>query len=385
MKKFLFFITFISPFKNNIYSQNIDVAKISNTPVKSGLSYEALTQFFQSSLSAGKNGGFDFKATAFGIKKLFSKKDLQLSDYYLNKTNKAARNLEISFGAHKGNNGDLNILLAGFKYAIINHRSKSDHNFTDYPELNKDLKNVNNVISIATSLYQTEINSIKNNNNIKQTLQNQFDLSLKNYNSSQNVNTLPARVQVIMDSIIDKNFNGQSTTDFFARPQKTYDEIAKKIDTKDLLTFSFNPGYDSKNSHFDTTFFLLQYLKGFGDYKKPWNFDGQLKNQFSHDSTGARKNLSRSIGIGSIGLNKILINDEKLNPIIEFELAVEDDYIFNGSYKNEDQNKFFFNTILRVHVSNQISLPISLKYDLKQSNVFGFFRVDWNLENSTKK
>jgi hypothetical protein len=99
LKKFLFFITFISPFKNNIYSQNIDVAKISNTPVKSGLSYEALTQFFQSSLSAGKNGGFDFKATAFGIKKLFSKKDLQLSDYYLNKTNKAARNLEISFGA----------------------------------------------------------------------------------------------------------------------------------------------------------------------------------------------------------------------------------------------------------------------------------------------
>jgi len=384
MKNLLSIIILIASINIKVQAQ-VSPDKVANTPTKSDLSYEALSQFFQSSVTSGKNGGFDFKATGFGIKKLFSKKNLDISDYYLSKTNKAARNFEVSFGVHKGTNGELNTLLGGFKYAIINNRSKSDENFTDYPQLNTDLQNTNNVRNSAQQLYQNEIDEIKNDEKTKKNLQDQFDLSLHNYNSSQNIKDLPVRVQAIIDSIINKNY-GISTSDFFNAPQKTYDNIAKKIDTKGLLTLSFNPGYSWNNARFDSTTISLRYLAGLvkktGNYNKPWNLDGQLNVSFLHDTTGLKKNLSRTLGVGSIGVNKIFLNDEKLNPIIEFELAFEDDYILNRTYKNEDQNKITLNTILRVHLSKEISLPITLKYDLKNPNLLGFFKIDWNLETN---
>ena len=125
----------------------------------------------------------------------------------------------------------------------------------------------------------------------------------------------------------------------------------------------------------------MQYLKGFGNYNKPWNFDGQLRNSFLKDTLGTAKSLARTVFVLQIGLNKVLANDDKNNPLIEFELAFEDTYIQRRMYAGEDRNKISLNSILRVHISKEMAIPLTLKYDSKKANVFGLFQVSWNLEN----
>jgi hypothetical protein len=151
-----------------------------------------------------------------------------------------------------------------------------------------------------------------------------------------------------------------------------------------LLTLSFNPGYAWNDRRFDSSTLVLQYLRGFGNIQKPWNIDAQLRNYFLHDTTGKNKNLSRSVAVAYIGVNKILLDDDKLNPILEFEIALEDDYIHEGLYANEEKNKISLDAILRVHISKELSVPVSLQFDLKRPQLFGFLRVDWNLEHGKK-
>jgi hypothetical protein len=359
----------------------LDKDSMANTPVKSTLSYEALTQFFQSTFSTGKNGGFEFKSSLFGIQKLFSKKDLDFSDYYLRR--KPARNLEFSAGINKDDNGNMNTLSAGFKYALINHRSKSDINFLDIPEIATKVKNMGDAQYKAEKLYQAEIDK-QNSPAVKLKMQKAFDDALKKYTKTQKLKDLPDEMEKIVDSIVISGYNGDPAT-FFQLAQDSYDIAAKKIDQKGLLTFGFTPGYDWNDRRFANTELSLHYLKGFGNFKKPWNIDAQIINYFSHDTTATKKNLSRTMSTISIGVNKTLLNDNASNPIIEFEMAFEDDYIHSGRYVNEERNTISLNTILRIHISREISVPVTLKYDLQHPSLLGFIKVDWNLENNRRK
>jgi hypothetical protein len=355
---------------------------IARTPVKSGLSYEALTQFFQSSLSTGRHGGFDFKSSLFGINKLFSKKDLDLSDYYL-REQKFSRNLEFTLGVHKDDDDHFNTLLGTIKYALINNRSKSDIDFTNIPEISQAIRNMGDVLYKAELEYQSAI-SKEQNEERRSVKQKEFDNALKKYSATLKIKDLPAAMQHTLDSIIRKEYGKEPET-FFTIPQSLYDIAAKKIDQQALLTIGISPGYAWSGRRLDSSTVFLQYLKGFGNYKKPWNIDGQLMNRFLHDTTGTTKNLSRSVAVGIIGLNKTLVNDDQLNPLIEFELAFEADVVNSGLYTGEDRGKLNLNTILRVHISRELSVPVTLQFDLKHPQLFGFLKVDWNLENNKKK
>ena len=165
MKKILIIVAFTIA-RIHCDGQNtiaIDVGKIANTPSKSASSYQALTQFLQANVSSGTNGGYELKATLFTFDKLFSKDSLNASSIYLLSTNKIKRNLEFSQGIHKGSNGDLNIFTLGIKYAIVNHRDKSEENFASFGDglLQKDLKIITEAKFYADSMY---VNSIQNDN-----------------------------------------------------------------------------------------------------------------------------------------------------------------------------------------------------------------------------
>ena len=355
---------------------------IAATPVKSGLSYEALTQFFQSSLSTGRHGGFDFKSSLFGIKKLFSKKDLELSDYYLNRE-KPSRNLEFGLGVHKDADGHLNDLGAGFKYALINNRSKSDADFSAIPEISKALKNMLDALYKAELEYQSSISAEKDPER-KAVRQKEFDNALKKYSATQKIKDLPAGMQHMLEAIISKDYN--SDTDiFFSLPQQLYDIAAKKIDQRALLTIGASPGYAWTSRRFDSSTVFAQYLKGFGNYKKPWNIDAMLMFRFLHDSSGTAKNLARTVAAFTIGLNKTLVADEQINPLLEFEGAFEADHVYARLYNNEDRDKFSVNAILRVHISRELTVPLTLQFNLKHTDLLGFLTVDWNLENNKKR
>ena len=376
VKYFLVLITACIFYTKGLGQFVISKDSIAKTPVKSNLSYEALTQFFQASVAVGRNGGFDFKSSLFGIQKLFSKKDLDLSDYYLKR--KSARNTEFSFGVHKDDKDNVNVLVAGFKYALINNRSKSDVNFLQIPEIAMQVQNMGSALYKAEEIYH---HSIAKGNAAAEL---RFINALKKYTKSQNLKDLPDGMQSILDSIVTNSYRSD-TSHFFHVAQRSYDIAAKRIDQKGLLTLAINPGYSWSNRRFDSIAIAFQFVKGFGNIGRPWNLDAQINNHFLYDTVSKKANLSRSITSVSLGLNKILMNDDGLNPVIEFEMALENDYVYSRLYSGEKRNKISLNAILRIHIAREIVVPLSLAFDLMHPNVAGFLKVNWNLENSKKK
>jgi len=345
-------------------ASDYDINAISNPPAKSGLSYDLLTKFFQANITSGKSGGYDFKATLYGIRQLFTTDSLNSSNYYLKKTSIAERNSEIGTGIHKGKNGDLNLLAVGLKYAIVNKRDKSLFNFFEDPLIREIDHKFGSAAAYADKKYKEKYADKPDKLNLI------YKVKFENE-------------PVEWRQYYDDFFTTETGTQLLKKLQNRYDSLSKVVEKKGLLILSFNPEYDWNNSRFDSTSINLQYLKGFGYYKKPWNIDTKVTQLFQHDSNGVKSNMSRYITSATLGINKILACDTKLNPIIEFELAGELDFVESGIYHNEDHTRPKLVTTLRVHITKEISLPVELKYDLKKPNLLGIFRIQWNLENSS--
>jgi hypothetical protein len=370
-KYFMFFLSQILILTSN--GQETPKEAIANTPAKSALSYETLTQFFQANISSGKNGGFNFKSTLFGIEKFFSKDSLNRSSIYLK--DKIQRNLEFNVGLNKGKAEDLSLLGLGIKYALINHRDKSEYNFLSDLIIKNNLLTIINARSNAIAAYRIEIRN-------DETKKKELREAEKKFHKSEDIKDFPQRVQDLYNGYLKQHNTNPS--DLVKTTQDLYDLAAKKIDKRLLLTLTANPQYDFKISRFDSTYFSLQLLQGFGNPNKPWNIDVKASHVFGHDSTKAKYNLSRYTFIGTLGLNKVLIFNSKLDPLLEFELAYELNDLYGSIYQNENRLQPKFVSILRVHLTKEITLPLTAKYDKKNHNLFGIFRVQWDLESSSK-
>ncbi|PWT74964.1 MAG: hypothetical protein C5B59_10050 [Bacteroidetes bacterium] len=356
--------------------------RIANTPNKSGLSYEALTKFFQSSVTTGDNGGFNFKTTWFGISKLVHGDKVDLSDYYLSHKGTFARNFEISAGVFRDSSGSFSNLVAGIKYAAINHRSKSDTVFINSPEIASILDSLQRFVdSRANSVYLRLVKSKYSKQDANKKFSEIQD-DFKNFDTTKDVNVLPAEYVSILDSLA-KEIHYSSYKALLRRVQDAYDRVAKMIDLRGLLTFSFNPGYNVSQCRYDTTTFAAQYIKGIGkNYIRPWTFNSQLQYVYLHDSSGTKYNLNRQVFVVSTGFSKTLLNDKNLNPVLEVEPAFEYNYVSTGRYSGEKQNKLFFIPIIRIHVSSQLMIPVTIKYDLVHPRLFGAMSLTWNFRQS---
>ncbi|MBS1598396.1 MAG: hypothetical protein JST75_09220 [Bacteroidetes bacterium] len=369
-----FFIFTMTILTGNCQSdtQKADQNKIENTPAKSGFSYQALTQFFQTTVSSGSSGGYDFKATLFGIEKLFAKKDLNSSEIYLNAM-KIPRRLEFGLGLHRANTGSVSLVTAGIKYAIWNAREKSETNFLEQnngelgAKLSLILKARDSAIKLFLIAHSGDADKMK-----------QYESAAISFHKSENIKDFPDEIRNKYDEILIAF--GEDPENILSSAQDLYDKIAKEIDKNGLLTVSFNPSYNWNGRSFDSTSISLRYLKGFGNYKKPWNFDLVASESLFPDTFLVKKNLERSIIMLTLGLDKTLLCDSKLNPVVEFGILGEIDYIASNLRNDEKRSQFKIVNTLIIHISKEISLPIVLKYDLAHPNLFGVFSLQWNLK-----
>ncbi len=70
--------------------------------------------------------------------------------------------------------------------------------------------------------------------------------------------------------------------------------------------------------------------------------------------------------------------------LVEFKPHFEYNYIHHGLYPGEKKEQFTANAELRVRVMDNLWIPLTLKYDLKDNNFLGFLKVALNL-NAFKK
>lgn len=377
MKK-LCLLYFLLAIASKVFCQNIkDIQVIaivaSDAPAKSSLSYEALTQFFQSTVTTENGGGFTFKSTLFSTSKLFSYKNLDMSNYFTSPQGTFLRNFEYSFGVNKDKNGSYSLLTGGLKYAIINKRDKGMHNFfSDDDMLTRQLGSTNAQI---TKIYSDEIKATKLKDAKKGAqMELDFNTAVLKFTQSKNVTDLPKRVQDLRDSLLSTLI-----TDL----QNKYNVKLKELDSRSLLTLSINPGYHWNSKSLDSLNTTLQYVVGLNKTgKNPWFLDAQLSDILHHDTINSQ-GLARNQIRYFIGGNKVLANDKDSNPLFETEFAFDFTHLTNKIlYANDVRNSPKIDVIFRLHLSKEFTLPVTLKYDLKTPNLFGFISLQWNLEST---
>jgi hypothetical protein len=412
---------------------------LAQAPASTGLTNASLTQFLQSSVTSGTNGGFNFKTTIFGLKYLFSgtKKD-SLSGYYLSHT--SDRNNEIDLGVNRVSKASdqLSTITFGYKIAI-NHRDKSIVNFAKADaELSKGIDLADNTVNVINDIYSSELvmevlnsgslakddldkaraavakltkekigdpnknkwtdnefESIFNGTNVDikggtfPTLKKKLNEGLlqipglqNDYTDGKDSTASNKRYKTIADSVFHKL--GYSYSDLHKNIQNEYNTYAKKIEMGSLTTFSLNPGYNVQSHHADTSTFTVRYLKGFGNYKKPWNIDLQGVIVSLRDSAAVPKDFGHNKLKFIAGVNKVFAVDDKANPLLESELAAEYDDVVTSRFAHETKEVFTGNLTTTIHLSKEFSLPLTLKYDVKNPTLFGFLAVQWNLQDSGK-
>ncbi len=413
---------------------------MAETPIKSNLSYSTISQFVQSNVTTGANGGLNFKSTIFGLHYLFSKGNDSLSSYYLPHT--AGRNTEISLGLNKaGTTSDqFSLVTVGIKFAAINNRDKSFRNFAVEGNLLGDIVTLQDQAGYVKIVYTTKYiidkiftDHIKQKDQLDKALAGAEQIKderlktggLHNWTNSDITSVLhplgidgapadtilqefarlypaisrnnaaysskdvvqKAKVDPEYKEIADAVFAAANTTydDSFKAIQKKYDDFAKKVELGTLLTFSLNPGYNIQRKHWDTTTFAVRLLTGLGsNLNKPLNIDFQGNIVSLQDSSARPQNFYHNKMKLSLGLNKVIVTDKKDAPLLEGEFAGEYDRVLSHKYAHEKAEVFTANFMASVHLSKEFTLPLTLKYDPKHANLFGFLSVQWNLEDGSK-
>ena len=112
-----------------------------------------------------------------------------------------------------------------------------------------------------------------------------------------------------------------------------------------------------------------------GNVDLEWDFKANVN--FMADTTQPGNNLRRQSWYMEPGINLVIRNKSKQS-FLEFKTSGGITDVFNGRYKNEQALDVALIGTLRVHIINDIWLPLQIKYDPKTGNVFGFLNVTYN-------
>ena len=87
-----------------------------------------------------------------------------------------------------------------------------------------------------------------------------------------------------------------------------------------------------------------------------------------------------------IGLNKVLLkNGNENNSFLEILGNAEFDHVLKGLYSKEIKDVFMADFTLSIRLSPTLFLPLEIKYDPKNANLFGFLKIKWDLPRTNDK
>lgn len=344
--------------------QNVDVVTSETiynklSEAKSGNWKDVLTDFMQLSFKnlAGDSKSFQYKASIFSV---MSKADSTLLiDYnYADKKYNFSRNFQIAAGLDLDNDYKFKGFTYGFDWAIVNKRD----------------------LSIATIPNRIDKIFIKNQKALMNAVHTYEDLHGDN-DIVEVLNTLMSKGQYIPRENLPKEFL-ELLPESYIEDSKKFEESLKmeldKIKRQPLLTVGFNSNFQKDSKFFDGYNVNMVYLQGLKS-KSGGEVEIDFRNQFKvHDSITIDIIKRREFS-SQLGLN-ISILKKKDKSLIEFKPNLEYKRIFSGLMIDEKNNRFLANADLRVRVLKNLWIPLVLKYDLENNNLFGFLNVSFNFD-----
>lgn len=344
--------------------------------LKTGNYKDVLTSFFQLAATdlAGDNKSFEFKSTLFGIK-LRADSSLLVDSNYVRQT--FARNFQFNFKLNAEKDFKITGLTAGFTYALVNKRDRTLANFRDTqiePVINKYIEQLS---KIQPAFIQSLPSAQRGQMTVEMTaavdsfLQRGdttfFPEAFKKFITAQSNDKESPFADILKNVLTKKAFDGLDSL---------IENEYKKIDKKPLWTVSFNSATSDFNV-FDNASFETVFLQGAAQDA----MEIDLRASFNYKDTVVQNDDYRMFYGGKAGLNFNLLKNKKgTNHLIEFKPHFEYNRVLNGLLPDEEEEKFLANAELRIRITDQLWIPLTIKYDLEENNVFGFLNVTWNMD-----
>jgi len=376
MKKYIFILAVIIISYNASYSQQ-SVSRTDSLNISSSLtnginnqktanSQDILSNIFRTSITnlLGKSKSFQFNTTLYGLDSFFNKNNRSNVDTLYRKQ-KSARNIQINLSVKADSNSNqIASFSVGGTIAVINKR---DITYADFKNIIPFFKTFNKIRhDINEDIEEHHPNSFHK-------LQN----SWSKYDTTHNYKDLDPLIIAVLEkrSAAEKIFIESDNV------HTAYQNLTAIYAQKPLLTIAPNYAYNriSKQSAFSVN---ASFLDGIGNpvNRKPWELEAKASLAIEGDSTIIEPNYNNKPFTISVGINKVLRQDNNRASTLELKGFFEyNDQLGNVSSENV-AGKVTFNSTLRVKLYKSIWLPLTLSYDVKHSNILGFLSLTANID-----
>lgn len=341
--------------------------------LKSGNSQDVLISFFQLAAQDlfGDNKTFKFQSSLFAIK---AKTDdaLWIDSNYLKE--RFARNFVISVSPAFDSSFRYKSNSIGLKYAIINNRDKTVFDFSQPEDM------------IWLKLQQTALNQYAQQftDGVRNPLfQRAINFFLDEDEPGRtSVANLPDDFKALLKKLTDKSiFRGVGVDSFRNHLANEYSRLSQYVENRGLWTAEANFTSLNNGNLFSGINLSSEYLKGLLNKNARSNLELNLKASldFSDDSTSLSANdLHRQVFSFAGGFNWVIVKNRNNKSVLELKGAVAYNNILKTRYTDEEWSKFTGEGVLRFRLTNDIWIPVEIKYDPKNGNVFGFISVKSN-------
>jgi len=335
--------------------------------LKSGNYKDVLTSFFQLAATdlTGKNKSFEFKSTLFGIK-LRADSTLIVDTNFIKQT--FYRNLQFEMKLNVDNNIKPQTFTAGIKYALLNRRDKALADFRG-KEIGDRIGNyMKNIEQIQVEYLQSESFQNKSPEDKAQAIK-ELDAAINKFHQDQDLESLPKDFEDFFRNFLKANS--------YTVLQKGIDSAYKEIETKPLWTVALNSTTNNFNHAIDSVSFETVFLQGgVSDV-----FEGDVRANLTYKDTDSANDDYRMVFNGKAGLNFNLFKDVKTKKsLLEIKPQFEYNRILKGLVPNEEEERFSANAEVRIRITDKLWIPLTVKYDIKNKNLFGFLNVAWNMD-----
>lgn len=382
MKTKFYLTIIVLLFFNSIKAQNENISPEINKINKLVNNYktdntkEILTTFLRAALNniSAEDKSFSLNTTLYALDSLLG---------HPKNNNRFLKQTSLDLKLSLGDNSKFSGFNAGFTTSIINKKDlkdkyleKSDRLFLEKNTLvQADVKKALIRLKFSDTTTKEELDQFhaawrkaESEGNFTEFIEDfneiDFNKNVPNYGLSDGV----------YENIIDNYKNGKDPF------RIAFNEIAERYSRKLLWTISPAFEYDRENNqpNYLVTTKLTKGISGSVE-RKPWELEVYASFRISKDTVRIDRNYDNQIGLISLGVNKILLENEKQEPKMEFKFFTQLEHQFGNN--EEFNNIFTLNSTLRINLFKSVWLPITVKYNPDNGNLFGFFSIAANLSD----
>jgi len=360
---------------------------------KSANTKDILTSLYRAGIDnlLGNQHQFNFSTTFFGLDSIFRGSGSNGGNY--ERVRRLKQN-SFNIGVTGDSVNNITKISAGFTFTLINKKDIINTKFTDAEFLTlqhqalvtADIKRaILNYISIKYPAKFADLDTLRAINNSWNTADRNDNFSSLN----------PLIIEALSSTDVETEL--QSSANFHnedIRPaiasilkgnnpfREIFKSIAAKYARKPLWTFSPTGTYDRINKQGQYSL-SSDFTVGLGKdlNKKPWEIEIKGLFKIQNDTTVKKTNYDSKPFSFSLGINKILVENEEKESKMEFKFFTQYDHQFGVVPAGTEKDLFTLNSTLRINVFKSLWLPLTIKYDPKNSNFLTYFSVTANIGN----